>query len=105
MVKFIIDNKNLRIRALVDNDKTLLEKWLSNPEVLQYYEGRDNTFDVEKVKREFFDDEDDATRCLIEYKEKPIGYLQFYEIDGEERELYGYSDSIDSHLRYGSIYR
>jgi aminoglycoside 6'-N-acetyltransferase len=95
MGNFMIENENLRIRALVENDKSQLAKWLSNPKVLQYYEGRDNPFDAEKVKREFFDDEDGATRCLIEYKEKPIGYVQFYEIDGEERELYGYADSKD----------
>ena len=95
MVEFLIENKNLRVRALVESDKTLMAKWLSNPEILQYYEGRDSPFDVEKVKREFFDDEDDAIRCLIEFEETPIGYVQFYEIDGEERKLYGYADTKD----------
>ncbi len=95
MVKFLIENKDLRVRTLVDSDKTLLAKWLSNPEVLQYYEGRDNPFDVEKVEQEFFDDEDDMIQCLIEFEETPIGYVQFYEIDEEERQLYGYADSKD----------
>ena len=88
----MIENKNLRIRPLIDSDKTQLEKWLSNPEVLQYYEGRDNPFDMDKVEQEFFDDKDSATRCLIEYDEAPIGYIQFYEIDEEERKHYGYAD-------------
>ena len=92
MVIVYYENKDLRIRPLVENDKNQLEKWLSNPEVLQYYEGRDNPFDMEKVEQEFFDDEDGATRCLIEYNETPIGYIQFYEIDEEERKLYGYAD-------------
>lgn len=95
MVKLLIKNRDLRVRALAESDKTLLAEWLSNPEVLQYYEGRDNPYDVEKVKREFFDDEDDAIRCLIEFDEAPIGYVQFYEIDGEERKLYGFTDSKD----------
>ena len=95
VVKFLMKNKDLRVRTLVESDKFLLVKWLSDPEVLQYYEGRDNPFDVEKVKREFFDDEDDAIRCLIEFEETPIGYVQFYEIDEEERKLYGYVDSKD----------
>ncbi|WP_425505485.1 GNAT family N-acetyltransferase [Sporosarcina jiandibaonis] len=91
----IIENKILRIRALVDSDKPQLAKWLSNPEVLQYYEGRDNPFDADKVEREYFDDEEGVTRCIIEFDETPIGYVQFYEIDEEERELYGYSDLND----------
>ncbi|WP_210470977.1 GNAT family N-acetyltransferase [Sporosarcina sp. 6E9] len=95
MENFIIKEEDIRVRELVKNDKTKLAKWLSNPEVLQYYEGRDNPFDVEKVEREFFGDEDDVTRCLIEYKETPIGYVQFYEIDVEERGLYGYPASND----------
>ena len=93
--EFIIENKDLKVRALVENDKTQLAKWLSNPEILQYYEGRDNPFDVEKVKREFFDDEEGVTRCLFECDETPIGYVQFYEIDKEERQLYGYADLKD----------
>jgi len=90
-----MNSKDLRVRALEESDKTLLAKWLSNPEVLQYYEGRDNPFDVEKVEREFFEDEDGTTQCLIEFEETPIGYVQFYEIDEEERKLYGFADSQD----------
>ena len=95
MVTFLIKNNDLWVRALVESDKTLLAKWLSNPEVLQYYEGRDNPFDVVKVEQEFIDDEDGTTQCLIEFQETPIGYVQFYEIDEEERKLYGYADSKD----------
>ena len=93
MFNFIIESKDLRVRTLVDNDKIQLAKWLSNPEILQYYEGRDNPFDVEKVEQEFFDDEGDATRCLVEFEEMPIGYLQYYEVDEEERQIYGYDGS------------
>lgn len=93
MGKFIIENKDLQVRTLVDKDKFQLTKWLSNPEVLQYYEGRDNPFDVEKVEREFFDDEGHVTRCLVEFNEVPIGYVQYYVVDAEERKIYGYPDS------------
>ena len=93
MVKFLIENEDLQVRTLVESDKILLAKWLSNPEVLQYYEGRDNPFDVEKVEQEFFVDEESVTRCLIEFDETAIGYIQFYEIDEEERRVYGYVDS------------
>lgn len=91
--EFIIENKDLRVCTLVDKDRTLLAKWLSNPEVLRYYEGRDNPFNVEKVEQEFFDADEDVARCLIEFNEKPIGYLQFYEVAEDERQIYDYDDS------------
>lgn len=29
-------------------------------------------------------------RCIVQYKQKPIGYIQFYLIDQNERLVYGY---------------
>ena len=92
MVKFLINNEDLQVRKLVESDKILLAKWLSNPDVLQYYEGRDNPFDVRKVEQEFYTGEEGTTRCLIEFEGTSIGYVQFYEIDEEERKLYDYAD-------------
>ena len=52
--QLITENEELRVRTLIDEDKFTLAKWLSDPEILEYYEGRDNPFDVEKVERTFF---------------------------------------------------
>ena len=95
MGKFIIENKGLRVRTLIDKDKIQLAKWLSDPEVLQYYEGRDNPFNVEKVAQEFFDDDDDVSRFLVELNEVPIGYVQCYVVGAEDRKFYGYPDSTE----------
>ncbi len=89
----------LLVRELKCSDKYILSKWLSNPGILQYYEGRDNPFDVEKVEQKFFEAEADATRCIIEFEEVSIGYIQFYEVDEDERRTYGYGDS--SEIIYG----
>ncbi|KAA0948534.1 acetyltransferase [Sporosarcina sp. ANT_H38] len=83
------------IRELEINDKHHLAKWLSDPEILQYYEGRDNPFDVEKVEEVFFGEESGSTRCIIEFDEVSIGYIQFYEVDEDERRTYGYGDSAE----------
>lgn len=96
--KLIIDNKNLQVRMLVDKDKIRLVKWLSNPEVLEYYEGRDHPFDEGKVEQHFFTDED-VTRCIIEFDGTPIGYLQFYEVDEAERKIYDYD--VPEEIIYG----
>ena len=44
----------LAVRELERKDNHLLSKWLSDPAVLEYYEGRDNVFDLERVDRHFY---------------------------------------------------
>ncbi|MED0665064.1 hypothetical protein P4T04_01865 [Bacillus badius] len=60
------------MRPLAEEDKHLLAKWLSNPRVLEFYKGRNHSFDnevfyaFEEVKR------------MAELKGKEIGYIRFY---------------------------
>ena len=77
----IIKENNLNIRHLEQSDNYLLAKWLSDPSVLEYYEGRDNPFDLEKVNQKFYHSNDHVQRCILEYSRMPIGYIQFYLVD------------------------
>ena len=43
----------ITVRELEEKDEISLASWLSNPDVLQYYEGRDNPHDVERVREHF----------------------------------------------------
>ncbi|WP_346014184.1 GNAT family N-acetyltransferase [Sporosarcina sp. E16_8] len=90
---FIINEGNLQVRELERVDKVLLSKWLTDPEILRYYEGRDNPFNFEKVEQEFFEDEENVMRCLVEFSGIPIGYVQIYIVEEEEKLAYGYADS------------
>lgn len=85
----------LTIRELEPRDKSLLISWLNDPLVLTYYEGRDRPHDADLVDAHFYMQEDSAVRCLVEYENRPIGYIQFYEIEEEERLAYGYSETTD----------
>ncbi|MCM3756357.1 GNAT family N-acetyltransferase [Sporosarcina aquimarina] len=87
---------SIELRELMEEDKYLLLKWLTDPQVLRYYEGRDNSFTLSKVKASFFDENLEETRCIIIYEDTPIGYIQFYPIGEEERELYGYRNLEDA---------
>lgn len=80
----------LTVRSLEAVDKDILVKWLSDNEVLRYYEGRDKHYNKERVEEKFYRDKVNITRCIIEYDEIPIGYIQYYIIDENEREEYGY---------------
>lgn len=90
----LFQNGKLVVRTIEEEDKPLLAKWLSDPVVLEYYEGRDNPFDIEKVTTVFYSADDHAAKCMIEFDGNEIGYIQFYQIDEEERIEYGYSDGI-----------
>ncbi|ESU33528.1 hypothetical protein G3A_05820 [Bacillus sp. 17376] len=80
----------LKVCRLEEKDKLLLAKWLSTPAVLEFYEGRDNSFDVEKVERVFYSSDDDEVKCIIEYEGNLIGYIQYYELDEATKKEYGY---------------
>ncbi|OZU90647.1 GNAT family N-acetyltransferase [Virgibacillus indicus] len=79
----LVEKENLTIRYLEEADKNLLVKWLSDPAVLEFYEGRDNPFDTEKVKKEFYSPDEDVKKCIVEYKGTPVGYIQYYQVTPE----------------------
>jgi len=85
----LIQDGKMSIRKLEKRDKEILVKWLTDPEVLKYYEGRDNPQNLEKVDQHFYSP-DETTRCLVEYEGKAIGYIQFYPLEEPERMKYGY---------------
>jgi aminoglycoside 6'-N-acetyltransferase len=86
----LLQNGNLKVRKLEEKDKLLLVKWLSNPLILEFYEGRDNPFDLEKVEKVFYPPEDGEVRCIVEFKDNDIGYVQFYPLDDATKYDYGY---------------
>lgn len=89
----LYEHNQLTIRRLEEADATLLVKWLSDPQVLAYYEGRDRPHDLEMVRERFFDEDESNNRCIIQYERRDIGYIQFYRITDEERDEYGYRDA------------
>lgn len=72
------------------DDYNLLAKWLSNPVVLEYYEGRNNSFNLDKVIRKFGPrarGEDQVTSCIVGFKGYAVGYIQYYKIDFDDYDL------------------
>ncbi|WP_379134017.1 GNAT family N-acetyltransferase [Paenibacillus sp. sgz500958] len=91
----ITQSQNLKIRLLLDEDDQLLVRWLSNPLVLEYYEGRDKPHDVSLVRQHFYEDRDRVTSGIIQYQDQDIGYIQIYPIDSEEEALYGFENTYE----------
>lgn len=92
----LVQSANLSIRELKEEDIPLLAKWLSDPAVLEYYEGRDRPHDEALVWRHFYENRDDVIPGIIQYQGLDIGYIQFYLVDGEERKIYGYEHGYET---------
>jgi aminoglycoside 6'-N-acetyltransferase len=92
-----LQTDEISIRLMHDDmhDYELMWKWLSDEKVLEYYEGRDNPFSLERVLEEYqpvVRGEDVAVACIFSYQNQPIGYLQYYALDEmpeTDRQLYG----------------
>ena len=96
----ICENGKLKVRELNEQDVDVLVKWLSDPRVLEYYEGRDRSFDEQMVKDKFYTPNISKTRCIIEYYGEKIGYVQFYPLDEDDLEEYGYE--VSDEVFYGT---
>ncbi len=88
----LFQKDELSVRELTEKDAITLVKWLSDPTILEYYEGRDRPHNLQQVHKHYYENRDNITQCIIEYKGKEIGYVQFYPITAEEREKYGYKN-------------
>ena len=88
----LYETDRMKVRSLLPEDQHLLVKWLSDPKVLQYYEGRDNPFNLQKVERSFYYQEKGIVKCLVEFEGKKIGYIQFYKVNSVTSEITDYSE-------------
>ena len=68
---------DVSLRLLAPEDAPYLLKWLTDPAVLEWYEGRDRPFTPEMVQEHFYG-EDEVSRCAILYEGRPVGYVQVY---------------------------
>ncbi len=83
MVRLAPATVSLRLMTHDGADYALMSRWLSDPRVLEWYEGRDKPHSVEMVAEHYSPQElaAEATRAnIIELNEQPAGYLQFYPV-------------------------
>ena len=89
-----LKNDLITIRDLTKEDLSFMLKWLTNDKVLKYYEGRDTHFTIESISNKFLTDIPNGFRLIIEYKNIPIGYCQYYKLDKNLLEEYEYSNNL-----------
>lgn len=82
----LVQQGRLAIRALQKSDAPVMLRWLQDERVLEFYEGRDKHFDLHTVIEVFIEDQGGTTPCLVLLNEKPLGYVQFYPLDSEDKQ-------------------
>ena len=86
-----LKNENIRIRNLEEKDLSMIFKWLTDDRVTEFYGGRDVKRTLETVRKYYYEnDKEIATRLIVEYKGKPIGYVQVCDMLDEDYSIYQY---------------
>jgi aminoglycoside 6'-N-acetyltransferase len=92
----LIQQDEVAIRLMRDeiSDYELMAKWLTDEQVLEFYEGRDNPFPLDKIRETYkpmIAGDDPVIPCLVSYQNIPIGYLQYCALNDlveSDRQLY-----------------
>ena len=79
----------LWIRLMRDDetDYALMSAWLSDPRVLEFFDGRDNPLSIRDARQKYSPrimGEENTTPCIIENDGDAIGYVQFYPKDVQD---------------------
>lgn len=95
---FLLRSGDLSVRPLQDRavDYSTLFTWLQNPRVLEFYGGRDQTYTLAAVQEQYAPQtmvKAGKTPCLIEFLQRPVGYLQFSTLKPAEYLELGYSQA------------
>lgn len=91
MSRTLIVADDLLVRILGSDDVQDLCRWLSDPAVLEFYEGRDRPLDPETARRCYLSKQGSpVTGCIVEWQGRPIGFAQFYPLDAAEKTALGY---------------
>ena len=85
----LIRNGEVSLRLMRDDaaDYELMATWLTDPRVLEFYEGRDRPFLFDRVVQEYSPRvlrDSGATACILLCDQRPIGYMQFCPVTSEE---------------------
>ncbi|MDA8205316.1 MAG: GNAT family N-acetyltransferase [Thermaerobacter sp.] len=81
----------INIRPIAPDDAPHLMRWLNDPNVLQYYEGRDQPQDEHAIRKRFLTKQGSSVQgCAICYHDRPIGYIQVYPAEPENLCAWGF---------------
>jgi aminoglycoside 6'-N-acetyltransferase len=95
----IARESSLSIRLMRDDDADYaqMSAWLTDPRVLEFYEGRDSPQSIEDIRLNYSPRVmalENNTPCFIELDSVPIGYIQFYPAEEDAAGVWGLDQFI-----------
>jgi len=89
-IEAIAAEGDIQIRKMQGSaaDFTLFLKWMTDPETMRYWDGMHTHYTYEKVAKKYQEHLDEhVTQCMIVYRQREIGYCQFYTLTPAEYEI------------------
>ncbi len=88
---------DVSIRRMRDDrqDYVLLSNWLTDEKVLEFVFGRDNPHDLDMVREKYGPrtrGEHPTVPCIIQYRSRPVGYIQYTPLSKDEGLEFGFVD-------------
>lgn len=83
----MISTGDISIRPMKASDFDLVAKWLSDPRVFEFIHGKPK--DLTWVKKKYgprIAKKEKINSNIIEYKNKPVGYIQYFDIKPYEKD-------------------
>jgi len=103
---------SVSIRKMQHTDYEIMSQWLSTKEVLEFYGNVNAPFTLQQVKDKYeprVNGEIPVVPYIVELDDKPIGFMQRYLIDDEQKEAWGYPADfiifgIDQFIGYPELF-
>lgn len=94
--EFLLRDGDLVVRPLNDRpaDYFVMFNWLQNPKVREFYLGRSQPQSIASIQDEYAPEimiKECKVPCIIEFLQRPVGYLQVSALQPAEYLAYGYS--------------
>ena len=89
---------NVSIRKMVHADYEIMARWLSTPEVLEFYGDVDSPYTLDQVKAKYkprVNGEVHVYPFIVELDTMPIGLMQYYKLAQEIQAEFGYSPTLN----------
>ncbi len=81
----------LSIRPLAPGDGRHLHRWLNDPAVLAFYDGRDTPGTWERIREHYLSKTGYPEQgCLVEWQHAPAGFLQVYPLEPGDAARFGF---------------
>ncbi|GGE03156.1 GNAT family N-acetyltransferase [Paenibacillus nasutitermitis] len=93
----MIQNLQIALRRMTELDYECMLEWRQDEDVRRFYSNPYDNYTLEKVVRKYtsrVQGKDKKVPIIIQFNDIPVGYLQYYELELEDKRLYGLPETL-----------